>query len=145
MNPPKEIDDASDVKPSDWVESPKITDPEAVKPEDWDEDAPQYIDDPEAVKPEDWLEDEEATVPDPEAEVCPPPPILTALGKEADINPGASRNLKSGLMKMMEIGSHLPYQTLNAKMFLDVDLGLFLKSSIPSSRESGLLLLLITR
>jgi calnexin len=69
VNPAKEIDDPEDVKPEDWVESPKITDPEAVKPEDWDEDAPQYIEDEAAVKPEDWLEEQEATIPDPEAEV----------------------------------------------------------------------------
>lgn len=69
MNPSKEIDDASDLKPEDWVESPKITDPTAVKPADWDEDAPQYILDESVEKPENWLEDEEATVPDPDAEV----------------------------------------------------------------------------
>ncbi|GAA6034846.1 hypothetical protein JCM8097_009329 [Rhodosporidiobolus ruineniae] len=68
VNPPKEIDDATDVKPSDWVESPKISDPAAVKPADWDEDAPATIEDPEAEKPEDWLEDEPAVVPDPDAE-----------------------------------------------------------------------------
>ncbi|ORY79284.1 Calreticulin family-domain-containing protein [Leucosporidium creatinivorum] len=68
VNPSKEIDDPEDVKPEDWVESPKITDPAAIKPEDWDEDAPQYVEDASAVKPEDWLESESATIPDPDAE-----------------------------------------------------------------------------
>ncbi|GAA5935602.1 calnexin [Sporobolomyces koalae] len=68
VNPSKEIDDPEDVKPSDWVENPKISDPDAVKPADWDEDAPSSIEDPDATQPEDWLVDEPATVPDPEAE-----------------------------------------------------------------------------
>lgn len=68
VNPPTEIDDPNDVKPSTWVESPKITDPTAVKPVDWDEDAPMTIVDPEATKPADWLDDEPQMVPDPDAE-----------------------------------------------------------------------------
>ncbi|GAA5860045.1 hypothetical protein JCM8547_003071 [Rhodosporidiobolus lusitaniae] len=68
VNPPKEIDDPEDSKPSNWVENPKMTDTTAVKPADWDEDAPATIEDPDAVMPADWLEDEEATVPDPDAE-----------------------------------------------------------------------------
>jgi len=31
VNPPKEIDDPEDVKPSDWVDTKRIPDPEAVK------------------------------------------------------------------------------------------------------------------
>ena len=31
VNPPKEIDDPKDSKPSDWVDEKKITDPEASK------------------------------------------------------------------------------------------------------------------
>ena len=65
--PPKEVDDAEDKKPEDWVELEKIPDPEAKKPEDWDEDAPREIDDMDAVKPEGWLDDEPASIPDPEA------------------------------------------------------------------------------
>ncbi|KAK5465470.1 hypothetical protein LTS15_002033 [Exophiala xenobiotica] len=68
VNPPKEIDDASDKKPEDWVEEARIPDPTATKPEDWDEDQPFEIVDEEAEKPDDWLEDEPATIPDPEAE-----------------------------------------------------------------------------
>ena len=68
VNPPKEIDDPEDVKPADWVESPKIADPDATKPADWDEDAPVSIEDPDAEMPADWLEHEPATVPDPDAE-----------------------------------------------------------------------------
>lgn len=68
VNPPKEIDDPEDSKPSDWVDLPKISDPSATKPEDWDEDAPQFIDDESASKPDDWLVDEPATIPDPDAE-----------------------------------------------------------------------------
>jgi calnexin len=68
VNPPKEIDDAEDKKPEDWVDEAKIRDPEATKPEDWDEDAPYEIVDEEAEKPADWLETEPLTIPDPEAE-----------------------------------------------------------------------------
>ena len=67
VNPPKEIDDAKDSKPEDWVDEARIADPEAKKPEDWDEDAPFEIVDEEATKPEDWLEEEPLTVADPEA------------------------------------------------------------------------------
>lgn len=68
VEPPKEIDDADDKKPEDWVDEATFKDPEAVKPEDWDEDAPFEIPDEDATKPEDWLEDEPLTIPDPEAE-----------------------------------------------------------------------------
>ncbi|TMW55819.1 hypothetical protein Poli38472_008467 [Pythium oligandrum] len=63
--PPKEIDDADDKKPSDWVDEAKIRDPSATKPDDWDEDAPARIPDEEASKPEDWLDDESALIDDP--------------------------------------------------------------------------------
>ena len=33
INPPKEIDDPKDFKPSDWVDEEMIDDPEAKKPE----------------------------------------------------------------------------------------------------------------
>lgn len=56
VNPPKEINDPEDQKPSDWVDLILIPDPEAKKPEDWVEVA--MIPDPNAVKPEDW--DDEA-------------------------------------------------------------------------------------
>ncbi|MCI4376126.1 hypothetical protein PGIGA_G00184570 [Pangasianodon gigas] len=68
INPPKEIDDPNDSKPSDWDERAKIPDPEAVKPDDWDEDAPATVPDPDAVKPEGWLDDEPEFVPDSTAE-----------------------------------------------------------------------------
>ncbi|KAF6829085.1 calreticulin family protein [Colletotrichum musicola] len=68
VNPPKEIDDAKDTKPEDWVDEARVPDPEAKKPEDWDEDAPFEIVDEEATKPEDWLEEEPLTIADPEAQ-----------------------------------------------------------------------------
>ncbi|KAJ3197041.1 hypothetical protein HK101_006504 [Irineochytrium annulatum] len=68
VNPPKEIDDPEDTKPSDWVDVAKIADPTASKPADWDEDAPLQIEDADAQMPEDWLEDEPAMVPDPTSE-----------------------------------------------------------------------------
>jgi len=67
INPPKEIDDPSDSKPSDWVDEKEIDDPEATKPDDWDENQPRKIPDPKAVKPAGWLDDAPAKVPDPEA------------------------------------------------------------------------------
>jgi len=68
VNPDKEIDDADDTKPEDWVDDARIADPDATKPEDWDEDAPYEVPDEEAVKPEGWLDDEPETIPDPDAE-----------------------------------------------------------------------------
>ena len=68
VNPEKEIDDAKDTKPEDWVDEARIPDPEAKKPEDWDEDAPFEVPDEEATKPDDWLDNEPAMIPDPEAE-----------------------------------------------------------------------------
>ena len=67
FSPPKEVDDAEDRKPEDWVEVQKIPDPQAKKPADWDEDAPREVEDEDAVKPEGWLDDEPASIPDPEA------------------------------------------------------------------------------
>jgi len=67
VNPPKEIDDPSDKKPEDWVDTKMIADPEARKPDDWDEEAPYEILDEEAVKPEGWLDDEPSYVPDPDS------------------------------------------------------------------------------
>jgi len=67
VNPPKVIDDPTDIKPSDWIDDPQMPDPTATKPSDWDEDAPLEIPDEEAVKPSDWLEDEPEEIPDPEA------------------------------------------------------------------------------
>lgn len=69
VNPEAEIDDPTDSKPAEWVESPKIADVDAVKPADWDEDAPQYILDASAEIPADWLVDEPSVIPDPDAEV----------------------------------------------------------------------------
>lgn len=68
VNPPHEIDDPEDKKPSDWDEREKIPDPEARKPDDWDEDAPAMIPDATATKPDSWLEDEPEMIPDPNAE-----------------------------------------------------------------------------
>lgn len=65
--PTLEIDDPEDLKPEDWVDTPKIDDPDAVKPDDWDEDAPLTIPDMDAMKPSGWLDDEPAEIPDPEA------------------------------------------------------------------------------
>jgi hypothetical protein len=67
VNPPKEIDDPADKKPTTWVDEQKIADPSAKKPADWDEDAPYEILDEDAVKPEGWLDDEPQTIPDPDA------------------------------------------------------------------------------
>jgi len=68
VNPPAEIDDPTDSKPSDWDEREKIPDPEASKPADWDEEAPRQIIDESAEKPSGWLDDEVDMIPDPEAE-----------------------------------------------------------------------------
>ncbi|KAF9581345.1 hypothetical protein BGW38_001682 [Lunasporangiospora selenospora] len=67
VNPPKEIEDPKDSKPSDWVDEAKIVDVTATKPAEWDEDAPMRIVDEKATKPSDWLEDEQNEIPDPEA------------------------------------------------------------------------------
>jgi calnexin len=67
INPPKEVDDPTDVKPEDWVDSPKMVDPAALKPEDWDDNAPVRISDPTAVKPAAWEDDEPQMIPDPKA------------------------------------------------------------------------------
>lgn len=67
VNPPKEINDPKDTKPSTWVDEAQIPDSSASKPEDWDEDAPMEIPDPDASKPVDWLDEEPLMVPDPDA------------------------------------------------------------------------------
>ncbi|CAE8625947.1 unnamed protein product [Polarella glacialis] len=71
INPPKEIDDAEDKKPEDWVEEAKMDDPEASKPEEWDEDAPARIKDPAASMPEGWNEDAVLKIADPSAQKPP--------------------------------------------------------------------------
>eukprot|EP01048_Picozoa_sp_COSAG05_P006121 COSAG05_NODE_383_length_10498_cov_2.642273_3_plen_304_part_00 len=55
VNPPKEIDDPTDSKPSDWVDEAKIDDPESSKPDDWDEDAPAQIVDETKSMPEGYV------------------------------------------------------------------------------------------
>jgi len=67
INPPKEIDDPSDKKPSNWVEEAKIADPKAFKPADWNEDEPRMITDPKATKPADWQDNAPEQIPNPEA------------------------------------------------------------------------------
>ena len=67
VNPPSEIDDPSDHKPSDWVDAEKIPDDSAVKPEDWDESQPSMVEDAADTKPAGWLDDAPETIPDPEA------------------------------------------------------------------------------
>jgi calreticulin len=52
------IDDASDKKPTDWVDETEMDDPEAKKPEGWD-DIPAQIPDPDATKPEDWDDEDD--------------------------------------------------------------------------------------
>jgi calreticulin len=52
------IDDASDSKPSDWVDDKEIDDPEAKKPDGYD-DIPAQIPDPDATKPEDWDDEDD--------------------------------------------------------------------------------------
>jgi len=51
--PPKQINDPSQSKPSDWVDDPMIDDPTDTKPADWDT-VPAEISDPDAKKPDDW-------------------------------------------------------------------------------------------
>jgi calnexin len=64
VNPPKEIADINDKKPSDWDDREKVPDPDAVKPESWDETQLEMIPDETAEKPEGWLDDEPELVPD---------------------------------------------------------------------------------
>jgi len=51
--PPKEINDPSKSKPSDWVDDAMIDDPTDKKPADWDA-IPAETADPNAKKPDDW-------------------------------------------------------------------------------------------
>jgi calnexin len=67
VNPPKEIDDPSDIKPADWVDDEFIPDPTATKPDDWDESQPEEIIDESDVKPDDWFDNEPELVKDPES------------------------------------------------------------------------------
>ena len=67
VNPPKEIDDPTDSKPSTWVDLAEIDDPSDKKPDDWDESQPAQIENAEATMPSDWLVDEPAKIPDPSA------------------------------------------------------------------------------
>jgi len=57
---PKEIDDAEDKKPNDWVDEPQMDDPEDKKPEDHDSE-PEKVADPDAKKPDDWDDAEDGT------------------------------------------------------------------------------------
>ena len=65
INPPKEIDDPRDFKPSTWIGQPMMYDTSAVKPEDWDESQPKKIVDIHATKPASWDETVPIIVPDP--------------------------------------------------------------------------------
>eukprot|EP01133_Synstelium_polycarpum_P000164 gene164-194_t len=65
FNPPREINDPEDSKPSTWVDNAQIVDPEASKPDDWDESQPKRILDPSSVKPAEWRDNEPELVPSP--------------------------------------------------------------------------------
>lgn len=67
LNPPREIDDPTDVKPADWVDDATYPDPKAVKPADWDDDAPAKIPNPTAVKPSTWDDSIPVDIADPTA------------------------------------------------------------------------------
>jgi len=54
---PKEINDPSASKPSDWVDERMIDDPEDTKTEDWDQE--ETIVDSDAEEPEDWDEEDD--------------------------------------------------------------------------------------
>ncbi|CAG8630225.1 6292_t:CDS:2 [Acaulospora morrowiae] len=91
VNPPKEIEDPDDKKPSDWItrslskerviirdeDAPlEIPDEDAQKPEGWLDDEPLNIPDPEAKKPEDWDDEEDGdwippSIPNPKCEEAP--------------------------------------------------------------------------
>lgn len=65
INPPAEINDPRDFKPSTWIGQPMMYDTTAVKPEDWDESQPKKIVDTRATKPDTWDETVPVTVADP--------------------------------------------------------------------------------
>eukprot|EP01041_Mallomonas_annulata_P011429 gene11429-23905_t len=67
FNPPAEIDDPTDFKPSNWVDDVQITDPDAQKPADWDESQPMMIDDINDTKPDTWLDGAPLMIADPSA------------------------------------------------------------------------------
>jgi calnexin len=67
VNPPKEIDDPTDSKPSTWVDDAEIDDVNDKKPEDWDESQPAQVEDADAAMPSGWLLDEPAKISDPSA------------------------------------------------------------------------------
>lgn len=52
--PDPEIADPNDVRPSNWIDTPFMSDPYARKPADWDESEPLEIRDPTDTKPADW-------------------------------------------------------------------------------------------
>jgi calreticulin len=80
---PKEIDDPSDKKPSDWVDDAQMDDPEDSKPEDWDSE-PEKIVDPDAKQPEDWDEEEDGKW---EAPMVPNPKYKGAWSPKRIPNP----------------------------------------------------------
>jgi len=67
FTPSQMIDDPTDKKPSDWIDTETYPDPTKKKPDDWDEEAPQQVEDEDAVKPADWDEDANPKIPDPSA------------------------------------------------------------------------------
>ena len=85
LNPPAQIVDPKDRKPSDWIDDPEVIgcycpfnhssnaaslqmdDPTDSKPDDWDESQPLQITDTSATKPADWDENAPEVIPDPEA------------------------------------------------------------------------------
>jgi calnexin len=65
VNPPREIDDPDDIKPSDWIDEEYVIVPNSKKPSGWDDKIPEFIPDPEKVDPPvGWLFEEEMLIPD---------------------------------------------------------------------------------
>jgi calreticulin len=80
---PKEIDDATDKKPADWVDDAMMADPEDTKPADWDNEAEKIVD-AEAKQPEDWDEEEDGKW---EAPMVPNPKYKGAWSAKRIPNP----------------------------------------------------------
>jgi len=141
INPPKEVDDPTDIKPEDWVDEMSIIDVNAKKPDDWDDDAPRMIPDEEAVMPRTWLEDEPEYIPDPsaqkpedwndeedgiwEAPVVPNPKCEYAAGCGEWVRPDVPNPLYKGKWKPATIpnpaykGEWKPRQIPNPHFFED--------------------------
>jgi len=117
--PSEYIEDVTDKKPSDWIDSKMMDDPSDYIPDGWN-DIPPEIQDPSATVPEDWNEEDDGTW---EAPTVPNPEYKGEWKPKSIENPNYKgewlpRQIKNEEYKMDEVfGSYEDFGVLGIELW----------------------------